>query len=1290
MNTAKTTTSALSLGRPLRVERAANKTVRWLRGRLGRAEVAPGAGKQVAYTQTAIAVAETYAGVLGLAHPAAELRPMQTTEDDLGYVHARFEQVYQGLRVWGRDLFVHFDDTGIAYALNGTYEPTPAGIDTRPALDEAAALRVTIDDLKARGRWSPLPDDVAAWLDVEAPRTERVLYPDPDRGMRLAYDVTLHPNFLEWYTYLIDAQTGQILNRIERHCTLHDHAEAAPLVRVNGLSLPKPPVGPTSALAGFFDATATDLNGTQQNLRVYQHDDNVFYSIWDLDNLNPASQLPNEPDGGAMTIDANSTDLGENVNLTHVTSANNTWNDPSSVSAHVNMNIVYEYYKNTHNRNAIDGNDQSMISIIHVTDEGRPMDNAFWNGRVMAYGDGDQAFLPLAGALDVAGHEVTHGVIENTAGLVYQFQPGALNESFADVFGVFIEPNDFLLGEDIMRVNRAALRDLLNPDNPNVLSDQPAHMSQFQNLNADQDNGGVHINSGIPNRAAALIIQIVGTEKAERIYYRALTTYLTRNSQFGDARNALEQAAIDLFSENSSEVLAVRQSFDDVGIFSTSGEGGDEGNDLPPQTGGQSLIAFLGDNGAIGLVNVTDIQNPTGGFFSNPNAVALFDAENGFLSQLSTPLDGEEIWFINQDNKLAFIDLETEMVNVFPNLFINQEGDLRNVSVFPNGRFVALFSTDLDDRTLYIVDLVDGERFDIPLLPETTQEGIQDETIRLPDVLSWSPNPLLPRIVFDAFSQVDFVEGSTISYWSIYEIDFEAGTILNLIPAQPEDISVGNITYSSTDPDRVAFNVIADTWDILIGDFETGEVEALDIPSFDLGITDAERPTFSPDDTQIGFSSPSLGLLAIYDQNDPANLTVFNLARDLGSAPYNPRWFLRGGSGGAGNQAPTAGFTASATSGTAPLLVTFDAALSSDPDGDPLSYRWNFGDGSTGSGSSVSHTFVGAGSISVTLTVTDSGGLSDTATQQIAVSAPSGTVSLLAFDPQFDPKVVPLDGVAPVDSGWVFGTNFLGDQAKATAFALPGDVTSAQITEINVWFGYKRDGATLPYAIEILDGTPTSGPGALIGRQEFSLADVNVDEEVMLLDPPTNHVLSSPVTVGSSFFVSVDFGTYGQADWASAALVTTDLLGRRIPEVWERWSNGSWNNLSDSWNWIPNGAGTDGANVWIEVIARTSAATPVEEAEELPRAIAFGQNYPNPFRTATALQVELPSRADDDLRIIDLLGRTVATLAQGPMEAGIHTLRFDARQVPGLSSGVYLARLRAGKTVLTRKMVLVR
>lgn len=131
----------------------------------------------------------------------------------------------------------------------------------------------------------------------------------------------------------------------------------------------------------------------------------------------------------------------------------------------------------------------------------------------MVYGDGDgTTFTSLSGALDVVAHELTHAVTERTAGLQYQNQSGALNESFSDVFGYFLDPTDYLLGEDIYTpgVSGDALRSLSNP----TQYGQPAHMSNY--VNTTSDNGGVHTNSGIPNKAAYNTISSIGKAKAEK------------------------------------------------------------------------------------------------------------------------------------------------------------------------------------------------------------------------------------------------------------------------------------------------------------------------------------------------------------------------------------------------------------------------------------------------------------------------------------------------------------------------------------------------------------------------------------------------------------------------------------------------------------------------------------------------------------------------------------------------------------------------------------------------------
>ena len=214
----------------------------------------------------------------------------------------------------------------------------------------------------------------------------------------------------------------------------------------------------------------------------------------------------------------------------------------------------------------------NIISLINVADEdGDRMDNAFWNGQAIFYGRGKQAFSsPLARGLDVAAHELGHGVIQTTANLNYQGESGALNESFADVFGVLVENEDWLIGEDIVNKNffKSALRDMADPHNGgSSLNDngwQPAHYEE--RYTGREDNGGVHINSGIANKAFYLFAthEDVGVELAEQVYYSVLTNYLTRSSQFVDMRVAVIAAAKAMFNDQVSQAAAL--AFDQVGI----------------------------------------------------------------------------------------------------------------------------------------------------------------------------------------------------------------------------------------------------------------------------------------------------------------------------------------------------------------------------------------------------------------------------------------------------------------------------------------------------------------------------------------------------------------------------------------------------------------------------------------------------------------------------------------------------------------------------------------------------
>ncbi|MFC1464307.1 MAG: M4 family metallopeptidase [Candidatus Brachytrichaceae bacterium NZ_4S206] len=273
--------------------------------------------------------------------------------------------------------------------------------------------------------------------------------------------------------------------------------------------------------------------------------------------------------------------------------------DPIAQAAHDGAAKVYEYYWTKFKRDSIDGRGMPLVSTVNYGSHPSDAENAAWIGEAqqMIYGDGGRIFRPLPYGLDVVGHEFTHGVINATADLIYEGQSGALNESYADVFGALIDRGNWSIGEEVVKsppypapklrsLEDPTLGGLYNPRNPLAGVGQPRTMREYANLPISRraDNGGVHINSGIPNHAAYLIAQAIGLEKMEQIYYRALTQYLTPRSNFLQAANATVRAASDLYSQ--AEVDAVRNAFNQVGI----NIGGDAAP-RPPSTSGPPVDA---------------------------------------------------------------------------------------------------------------------------------------------------------------------------------------------------------------------------------------------------------------------------------------------------------------------------------------------------------------------------------------------------------------------------------------------------------------------------------------------------------------------------------------------------------------------------------------------------------------------------------------------------------------------------------------------------------------------------
>lgn len=244
---------------------------------------------------------------------------------------------------------------------------------------------------------------------------------------------------------------------------------------------------------------------------------------------------------------------------------------------------TWALYQDQYERCSIDDRGMIIDQTVHYGEE---YNNAFWNGEQMVYGDGDgELFARFTIDLDIIAHELTHGVTQYEAGLRYWYQSGALNESFSDVFGSLVKQRklkqdvkaaDWLIGANVLIGENYALRSMKAPgtayqDHPIIGDDpQPATMDDYLELPPWDDNGGVHINSGIPNHAFYLAAMDIGGyawEKAGLIWYRALCDKLTKGSTFARAARATIRAAREEFGVGSLEEQAVEKAWKEVKVL---------------------------------------------------------------------------------------------------------------------------------------------------------------------------------------------------------------------------------------------------------------------------------------------------------------------------------------------------------------------------------------------------------------------------------------------------------------------------------------------------------------------------------------------------------------------------------------------------------------------------------------------------------------------------------------------------------------------------------------------------
>lgn len=463
----------------------------------------------------------------------------------------RMQQVYEGTPVWASTQLAHVSKDGSLKVLSGTVVPDldkKEKLKNKNKIEGKKAIEIAQQDLGLTPKY-----------EVE-PTADLYVY---QNGEDTTYAYVVKLNFLDPkpgnYYYFIEADSGKVLNKYNTidHVTGEDKSPIKQdAVKQDAKAVVKPVTGTNKVGTGTGVLGDTkSINTTLSGSTYYLQDNTRGAQIFTYDAKN-RSTLP-----GTLWAD---TDNVFNAKY-----------DAAAVDAHYYAGVTYDYYKNTFNRNSLNDAGAPLKSTVHY---GSNYNNAFWNGSQMVYGDGDGVtFTSLSGGIDVVGHELTHAVTENSSNLIYQNESGALNEAVSDIFGTLVEyydnrNPDWEIGEDIYTPSKAgdALRSMSDP----TKYGDPDHYSK--RYTGSSDNGGVHTNSGIINKAAYLLanggthsgvtVNGIGKDKLGAIYYRANTQYFTESTTFSQARAGLVQAAADLYGANSAEATAVKQSYDAVGV----------------------------------------------------------------------------------------------------------------------------------------------------------------------------------------------------------------------------------------------------------------------------------------------------------------------------------------------------------------------------------------------------------------------------------------------------------------------------------------------------------------------------------------------------------------------------------------------------------------------------------------------------------------------------------------------------------------------------------------------------
>lgn len=796
--------------------RSQNGTVQYLKGwRLGEAAERAKPGYTLEET-TALKLLENNKDLFMIDQPEAEWKVSSSGKDDLGLTQVHMRQIYKELEVWPATLTVQLDLQGNARLVTAAYAPTPRNLDVVPTLDQDDASHIALNYLR--------DEHLSFSHDAQVEEQRLLVYAPIEEDASLAYSIELHAGSGVDWLVMVEAHTGEVLASINQVCSA--------AAQGSGMDAG----GQTQTIELWEEENVFTMVNTTKPMFDAQRSDPPFYqttfggiSIFDAKGVNP-QQDPQAFNPQPVT----STDAHSGFG-------------PNAVSASVNLAKVYDYYQKQHQRNSIDGQGGSIIGIINV-----PIDNAYWQNDLITFGNLNN----WAHTLDFAAHEMTHGVIEKTANLVYQNQPGAMNEAFADIFGESAEAfheggtPDWKLGSRLTR----PLRDMRDPASVEIGNGRryPIKMSEIIAPNdpyldnfQGRDNGGVHLNSSIINFAYFQLAEglpgAVGIPTAERIFYRALTTKLQKQSQFLDCRIACVQSAEEIFGAGSNEVTQTANAFDVVEIFEQAPA--PEPTPLPTVSGEDStLFTFVSP-----IDGATYLARREAGMGDPVSGTLLVQVPVAPGKRPVVSRDGTEALFVTSDFAMAYINTSDGEGEI-----LTEPGTVWSVGASPDASMLGfvLMRDNQPEDIINIYDVTTDAWAEFDLKAPALDGGATD-TILFADVVNFSPDNRV--LYYDALNRITFSDGSQMDTWSIYALDMTAQSTISIVPPIP-GASVGNPSMGRVHANHMVFeaeDLQTGRSHILTHDLTTGETHEVGVIFTSAGLA---FPDYFGDDQSVLYS----------------------------------------------------------------------------------------------------------------------------------------------------------------------------------------------------------------------------------------------------------------------------------------------------------------------------------------------------------------------------------------------------------------------------------------------------